>query len=187
MNILEYCERYKISIPKARRQLKDGVLRLDECFSETLLEIRYYLSKGQRLPAAHIAYLIDNPKQIADLGNHAAKAQEQIEDVGNARQEAAPADVAAYIADAAKGDKEAVSILIDWLQSVIPDEPVGHSYLAVRLLLGVPENIRKFDVPRIVYAFMHCRKVESFSPWWRLETVGSRNVTIYQKPKGFDL
>lgn len=182
MNIFEYCERYHISLVKARRQLKDGVLRLDETTSEAITEIRHVLSRGQPLTAAHLVELLDNPGSMLDLGRYASRAQAEINALGNVRAEIAPKLVAAYITDAAKNEPEAVEALLAWLRGVVPIKPIGHAYLAVRLLLGLAPNIRQYDVPRIPRALLNCRLHEGFAGWWRVEQVKSRNVTIYQRP-----
>jgi hypothetical protein len=65
---------------------------------------------------------------------------------------------------------------------VIPAKPVGHAYLAVRLLLGLAPNIRQYDVPRIPRALLNCRLHADLVGWFRVEKVKSRNVTIYQRP-----
>jgi hypothetical protein len=74
-----------------------------------------------------------------------------------------------------------VETIAYWLNSIIPAEPVGHAYLAVRLMLGVPENIRKYDFPRIQRVFMHCRKHQALAGYSFTVRESSRNVTYYQK------
>lgn len=189
MNIFEYCSRYGISLAKARRQLKDGVLRIDESVADEIAQIRFIMARGQPLTAAHLCYLVENPAGVLDLGSHAAKAQNALETLGNVRKEVAPAEVSACISEAARRNPDALAILIDWLKATIPAHPVGHSYLAVRLLLGVPENVRKFDVARIPRALFNCRNLDEFAGWHKPEKAASRNVTLYRKPtkKSFDL
>lgn len=191
MNIFEYSERYNISLAKARRQMKDGVLRIDETTSEGIIAIRHHLSRGHPLTAAQLVELVDNAGAVMDLGRYASLAEKQVAALGNVRSEAAPKLVAAYVTDAAKGDKEAVAALIAWLKDVIPAKPVEHNYLAVRLLLGLAPNIRRYDIPRVPRALHECRKSEDFAGWWQTVPKRSRNVTIYQRPKklvaGFDL
>lgn len=188
MNLFEFCERFHISHAKARKMDKAGVLRLDENAREETAEIRHVLSRGQPLTAAHLVDLVDNPGSLLDLGRYASRAQTEIDALGNVRGEIAPKLVAAYVTDAAKNEPEAVDALLAWLRDVIPAKPVGHSYLAVRLLLGLAPNIRQYDVPRLPRALLNCRLRDEFVGWWRVEKRGSRNVTIYQRPeKDFDL
>lgn len=182
MNIFEYAEKYQISLKKAREQLKDGILRLDESIAPQTVEIRDWLSRGQNLTSAQMCTLIESPGILLDLHRYAGKAQDQLDTLGDAKSEAAPKMVAAYITDAATGDEEAVRVLVDWIKQILPNKPVPHSYLAVRLLLGLAPNVRGFDVPRIPRALLNCRKREDFAGWWKVEFRKTRAFTIYQKP-----
>jgi hypothetical protein len=187
MNIFEYAEKYSISLKKARQQVKDGVLRLDETIDPQAVEIQDWLSQGQKLTAAQLCVLIESPGIILDLGRYAPRAEEQIAALGNAKGEAAPKMVAAYITDAAHNDAEAVRVLVDWIKQILPVKPVSHNYIAVRLLLGLAANVRQYDVPRIPRALLNCRKLEEFASWWSVENRKSRSVTIYQRPTKKDL
>lgn len=182
MNIFEYADKYEISLKKARRQLKDGVLRLDESIDPQTVEIRDWLSRGQNLTAAQLCTLIENPGVLLDLGRYMDKAQDQLDALGDAKGEVAPKMVAAYVTDAARGDEEAVNVLVGWAKQILPNKPVPHSYIAVRLLLGLAPNVRHFDIPRVPRALLNCRKREDFAPWWRVEKRKSRSVTLYQQP-----
>lgn len=182
MNIFEYAEKYSISLKKARQQVKDGVLRLDETMDPQAVAIHDWLSQGQILTAAQLCVLIESPSIILDLGRYASNAEEQIHALGNAKGEAAPKMVAAYITDAARNDAEAVSVLVDWIKQILPVKPVSHHYIAVRLLLGLAPNVRQYDVPRIPRALLNCRKREDFAGWWKVEFRKTRAFTIYQKP-----
>ena len=110
------------------------------------------------------------------------RADEQLSALGDARNEIAPKNIAACVTFAAKGEAESIDTLLSWLQQIIPAWPVGHSYIAVRLLLGIPANLRQFDIPRIPRALHECRRREEFAGWWRTERPKDRNVTIYQRP-----
>lgn len=182
MNLFEFTEKFKISLRKARAMEKAGVLRLDENINERATEIRALLIKGQPLTAALLCWLVENPAQVWELGRYASRAQDELDALGDARGQAAPKLVAAYVTDAAKGDPEAVGVLLDWLKRILPAQPVAHSFIAVRLLLGLAPSVRKFDVPRIPRALLNCRRHDAFAGWWRVEAHKSRNVTIYQRP-----
>lgn len=184
MNIFEFCEKFNLSLPKARKMLKAGVLRLDENTPETVTEIRFSLSRGQRLTSAQMAYLAESPDAIGDMGRYAAKAQTCLDEIRDASGRIVPAPemVSAYISDAARGDHEAVSVLVDYIHDILPNRPVPHSYIAVRLLLGLDIRVREYDVPRVPRALYHCRQHEEFVGWWHIGKVGNRSMTIYQRP-----
>lgn len=188
MNIYEFCEKYRISLRKARKMDKAGVLRLDAGESEHGAEIRLQLRKGQPLTVAQLIYIIEEPAIISELWPYDEKAKNQLAALGNVNDEAAPREVAAYITEAARGDEEAVGVVMDWAKEAIGPEPTNHHGLAVRLLMGIPANIRGYDVPSIRRALLNCRKSPDFKGWWRVEKRGSRRVTLYQRPEmTFDL
>lgn len=180
MNIFEFSERFHISLAKARKMNKAGVLRIDESTSEASVEIRVLLAKGQPLTAAMLVELIENPGSLLDLGRYASRAESEIAALG--KVEPAPKLVSAYVTDAAKNDPEAIDALLSWLHEILPTKPVGHSFIAVRLLLGLAPNIRQYDVPRIPRALLNCRLRPEFAGWFRVEKRKSRNVTVYQRP-----
>lgn len=188
MNLYEFCEKFKISLRKARKMDKAGVLRLDFGESENGAEIRLQLRKGQPLTVAHLLYIIEQPAIMSELWPYDEKVKSQLAALGNVDDEAAPREVAAYIGEAARGDDEAIGILVRWMKEKIPAEPVAHYWVATRLLMGLPANIRGYDVPRIRRALLNCRKSPDFRGWWRVEPIRSRQVTFYQRPeKLFDL
>jgi hypothetical protein len=188
MNIYEFCEKFRISLRKARKMDKAGVLRLDSGESEHGAEIRQQLRKGQPLTVAHFLYIIEEPTILSELCPYDEKAKNQLAALGDVNDEAAPREVAAYITDAARGDDEAIGILVGWLKGKIPAEAVTHHWVAIRLLMGLAANIRGYDVPRIQRALLNCRKSPDFTGWWRVETIRSRQVTFYQRSEiAFDL
>lgn len=177
--IYDFCEAFHISISKARKMEKAGWLRLADS-SNVTDPIRASLANGDRLTAAQLVELIEHPSGLLELGKYAGKAERELAALGN--PQAAPREVVANIMEAAKGEPEALLILVDWLKSIIGATPAGHAFIAVRLLLGIPEGIRKFEGPRIPRALLNARNHPDFAGWWHIEASGkNRNVTIYQK------
>lgn len=189
MNLLEFCEKYKISLAKGRKMFRDNRLRLDENTSENVLLMIAALRNGDNLSALQLCELAESASLVLELGRYAEKAQDQLDAIGQAKGEAAPLDIVAHIGEAARSDPAALETLVSWLQSVIPAKPVPHSYVAARLLLGLPANVRKFDANRISRALMKCRECASFEGWHYAKVINGRNVTFYQRPgkKPFDL
>jgi len=182
MNIHEFSERYKISMAKSRLILKENPHWFDGSASTKGIEIKAWLANGQPLTAMQLCELIENPGFMLELGKHAHKAQEALERLGNVQGEIAPKMVAACITDAASKDPDALRAIIDWLKSVIPSEPVGHAYLATRLLLGLAPNVRQFDAPRLQRVFLNCRLDPSFANWFFVKKNFSKSITFYKKP-----
>lgn len=182
MIFFEFCEKYHISPAKARRMFAEGLLEIDAPppLPPMVTAIYQTLARGQSLTAAHLVELIENPDMIPDLGYYADRAKAEIAALG--KIEPAPKAIVAYVTDAAKNEPEAVDVLLGWLREILPAAPVGHAFIAVRLLLGLAPNIRQYDVPRIPRALLNCRLREEFAGWWRVEKRGSRNVTIYCRP-----
>lgn len=183
MNIYEFCEKFRIPRQKARKMYEAGVLILDMGESPHGAIIRSRLGKAQSLTVPQFLAMIEDPSILAELGHYREKAERQLAALGNLADGASPREVAAYISDAARGDTEAIGILVAWLKQIIPAEPVTHHWVAVRLLLGVPANIRKFDLPRINDALAWCRKSQDFRGWWRIEKRRLKTFTLYQRPE----
>jgi hypothetical protein len=181
MNIFEISDKAKISVKKLRLLDKLGVLRHDASTTE-LDAIRATLKTGNRLNVGQLVQLIENPGGLLELGKYASKASAQLAELDNPKGQVAPREISAQILEAFEKQPDAVAALVGWCKSIIPAHPVGHAYIATRLLLGVPENVRHFDVPRLQRVMMNCRDHPEFAGWWKQEkSVSSRNRTIYQK------
>lgn len=177
--IHDFCEEFHISMGKARKMEKGGWLRLADS-NLTTDPIRASLANGDRLTALQLVELIEQPAGLLELGKYAAKAERELAALGN--PQAAPMEVVANVMEAAKGEPEALQILCGYLKSIIGAAPLTHSFIAVRLLLGVPASIRKSEAARIPRALLNVRKLPEFAGWWHTETDRkNRNVTIYQK------
>lgn len=185
MNVFEFHERYRISLTKARLIAKENPHWFDGTSNATDAA-RAAMAKGNPLPVSQLVQLIEEPSLLLELGKYAETAETQVAELGKPENQIAPKLAAAAVTDAARNDPEQVEILVDWLKQIIPVRPVGHAYLATRLLLGIPASIRKYQAPRIGRALLNCRNNPAFAGWWHIEKRASRPVTVYQK-KAFDL
>lgn len=146
-------------------------------------EIRFLLMRGQQLSAALLIDLLDTPAALYDLRKYEARAREQIAALGDVRASVAPIEVLASISDAAGADASAAQTLADWLTRILPNEPVSHYWVAVRLLLPLDPIQRGAVVKQISLALMNVRRVESFRPYWRsVAGKNSRTVINYSQP-----
>src|SRR4051812_16061776 len=115
----EFSEEFHISLAKVRKIKK----RYPQLFNETDSVcdiIRATVANGDRLTAMQLLELIENPSYLLELGKYAGQAQLALAALGDPKGQVAPNEVAANIMEAAKGEAEAVQILVDWLRSVIP-------------------------------------------------------------------
>jgi hypothetical protein len=183
----EFAAEFNITLGKARRMEKRGWLRIDSN-ATPIDEIRLALKKGARLTVAQLVELVENPGGLLELGNYMRQAQAQLDALGDPKREGEPAppEIAALLLDAYRNEPDAVAAVAAWVVSILPAGPVGHAFVASRLLLGVPENIRKFDVPRLQRVLMNCRHHPTLKPHWFTVREMSRNVTYYQK-QSFDI
>jgi hypothetical protein len=183
LTLVEFCERYRISLKKAKRMHKEGALRVADAPSDVGAKIFATLAARNPLSAYELCALVDDPGLILTLGRYADRASEQLETVGAAGSERAPKAIAALLTDAADGDVPSVEALGDWLRSILPVEPVPYAWIASRLLLAMPDNIRQFEGARIQRALNRVRKLESFAGWFAYELRAGRKVTLYARPK----
>lgn len=180
MNIFEISDKSGISVKRLRVLDKLGVLRHDA--STTILdEMRSTFREGNKLNVAHLVHLIENRAGLLELGKYADKARAHLDELGDVTSQVAPREVAAQILEAFEKQPDAVATMVEWCKSIIPARDVGHAYIGVRLLLGVPEASRKFEAPRLQRVMMNCRDHPAFAGWWRKEKAVSRNRTIYRK------
>lgn len=188
MTIFEFAEKYKISLSKVRRIAKDFP-RIFDASTSAAEPIAATLINGDPLPVRQLVQLIEAPALFLELGKYANAARIQVAALGKPEREPAPMDVAASVTDASKNDPEQVAILCDWLRTIIPAHPVGHAYIAARLLLGIHESLRKQQAPRIGRALLNCRNSPALAGWWTVKSGVSHNSTVYRKgtEKGFDL
>ncbi|MBX9897674.1 MAG: hypothetical protein K2Y17_07200 [Qipengyuania sp.] len=188
MNIYEFAQKYDISVKKVRKMHKAGVLLIDDTEHPLADEMRACLSKGQPLSTIHLLALIENPRLAWQLGRYAKKAQAQVDALGDPTTGAAPREIGAKIYSGICRDEDSIGSLIAWLKEIIPTKAVGHQYVAVRLALGIPIQIRAAGARCIPAVLLHSRKHPEFAAWWRIEKVGWRNRTFYCRPeKLFDL
>lgn len=177
---------FGISLKKLRRMERRGILNCD-AEDPVTASVLYTFRTGNRLTVSQALALLERPALLETLGNKADKARRQLSELGNVKP--APADVAANLAGAAAGDPDSVQSVLGWCKETIP--PVGevpHHYLAVRLLMAVPMNLRQYEEKRLPRVLLQCRRSEEFAGWWRTAAVRSRRVTLYSRPGGgFDL
>lgn len=183
MNIYEISEKHKISLAKLRAMDKDNLLRLDSVEDDRSASVRYYLSRNTNATVEQLLWLIESPAMIVDLGKFADRARSQLNALGDVRQTAAPRDVTAYIDDAARGDADAMAIVSRWLRDVLPIKPVNYAWVATRLLIGLPENLRAFNIKRIPMALLNIKATPEFAGYWEIVGDGKRNQTFYAKAK----
>lgn len=187
MNIHEIRDKSGVSLRALRKLEKLGVLKTESVDPMTE-KIIYMLSKSQRLPVDALVALVEAPDLMLELGRYAGEAEYQVSSLGKVERDKAPADVAAEIEMAAKGDDAACEKLAYWLQTVIPkDCAVGHHFVAVRLLLGAPPSLRSYYYSRLPRALLNVRRHPGFAGWSSYTATGKGKLSQYHAPKGFDL
>ncbi|MBX9660985.1 MAG: hypothetical protein K2X00_20705 [Nitrospiraceae bacterium] len=151
--------------------------------------IRACLSKNDgQLSVEQLLALKHNPKIIHDLGARKQLAREQVQLLGNIKTAAAPPWMSACIREAAGGDAKNIETLMAFIKSILPQGPVRHQWIGVRLLISRWPNLRKSDFSRLAMAMKHVRSHPDFQGWWSKTPVGSQNPAIYHRPKlEFDL
>jgi hypothetical protein len=185
MTLLEFCDKYRISHHKAKKMQRDGVLLLADNTILNLMRIREIFVQGNNLGAVELCLILEHPSLLTELGRYAGRAMDQLDDLGDAIAGQAPLEVSMSLMDAANGDDAAIRSLCDWIKSALPEDgsPVGYHWLAVRLMLPLPANIRHHENERIRRALLRCRKSGAIDGWFTYERKSGRNVTRYARPK----
>ena len=179
-----------VSIRTLKKLEKTGFLKASICENPVLSKIDSTLRKGNRISAIDLAYLVENPGLIFDLGRNFSKADEQLRELGDPLADVPNATIASTIDFAASGRPESVEKLLSWIKGVIPsDRVVPYTYVAVRAFLSDGPHIRKFMAGRLPKAILNVREHPDFAAWYTLRpTKYGRNATFYHVPKmRFDL
>lgn len=184
--IHEISREFGVSLKKLRKMERRGILNCD-AENPATAAILYTFRTGNRLTVSQALALLEAPALIETLGNKADKARRQLAELGNVQP--APADVAAELPGAAAGDLDSVRRVLEWCKGAIPPAgEVSHHYLAVRLLMAVPANLRQYEEKRLPRVLLNVRRQDDFAGWWRVAPKGSRGITLYARPgAGFDL
>src|SRR4051812_596693 len=97
MDLYEFCKEFGISVKKAKKMHKRGVLRLRGDVDDHTEEMKFYLSKGQHLPIKFLLLLSERPAMVWSLGRYTVKAERQLTELGDVKGEAAPREVGAQM------------------------------------------------------------------------------------------
>lgn len=180
MNIHELSRRTGVTLTKLRAIERLGALKVD-AENATAQQIQFTLSRNPVLTLASALALLDDPSLIYDLGHYEKRARAQIDQLGNVKP--APRDAGAAIEGAAHGDEGSCAILAKWLASALPTEPVPYLWIAVRLLVALPETLRASLAGKVNIALAHVRKRADFEPYWSSATRSGKVTILYHKPR----
>jgi len=192
MNIFELSNKTHISVKSLRKleKLKIDFGALDDEPDDFLhaAKIRFVLMRKGQLTVEQLLQLIVDPSLFDMLKKYEARARAQIAALGDYQATLAPREVTAVIDRAAGAEADAALILAQWFGDVLPAEPVGHHWVAVRLLLPLPVFQREKAMSLVSLALMHMRKLDAFRPYWEsIENKSGRKEIRYFQPKTLDL
>jgi hypothetical protein len=188
MNIFELADKSGVSLRTLRKIEKLLKGRPIAASDPVIDAIRVQSRKSRALSVSQYMALIDDPDLIDALGTRAENVQDALDAIGDAVGEAAPRDVTMHIQDAAKGNAEAAAILARWMRDALPVQGnVSHAYLALRLLYGVPENVRHYVLPLVPRAMQAAKRQDALAGHWRVVQNGSIRATEYFRPIFLDL
>jgi len=184
MNIHELHEKSGVSLRTLRKIEKLLKGRPIGASDPVVDAIKSQTNRTRPLSVAQYMALIDKPELIDALGNRAERIEQELETIGDAIGQAAPREVTLRLQDAAKLNPEAVAIIAQWMQSAIPEQGcVPYAYLALRLIYGVPENLRRNALPLVPRAIQAAKQHEALAGHWRF----AEKATIYFRPTILDL
>ena len=183
MNIHEIAKRSGVSLVNLRKLDRMGVLIVDQ-ESERAGALRFHMARNPQLTTGQLLELMDDSDLIDELGSYEPRAREQLAAIdwkGTALPWSAPKYVTAAIRDAGKGDENAARIIAGWLMEILPavGKPVGHHWVAVRLLHPLNAHLREQNSGLVSFALSHVRRLPEFAGYWKLEKIGKKNETRY--------
>lgn len=178
----------KVSLRTLRKLERLGFLKNAESENPLASKINYNLRKGNALSVVELAALLQDDELWFYLGDYVDRAKTQVAALGKVDPDKVPSGMASTIELAARDDPQGVAPLVDWMKATIPEAgDVSHHFLAVRLLLGVPETQRDMVAGWIPRAFLNCRKFEAFAGWWKVTGKPGARLTIYYQPHDLPL
>lgn len=192
MNIFEISAKSGIPL-KSLRKLERMNINFGKLDSEPDIffhaaKIRFTLMRKGQLTVEQLFQLLDDPAIYDELKKYQGAARTQVAALGDVKATPAPREVTAAIDAAAGGDVDAAHALAGWLMGILPASPVGHHWVACRILFPLNAFMREQMAPRISLALMHMRKVEEFAPYWAsIKAANGRNSIFYSQPKTLDL
>jgi hypothetical protein len=189
MNIYQLSVKSGIPVTKLRKLEKLKALVIDQ-ETEFLDKLIFHMRGNQTLSVSQLLTLIREPALLEELAaarpRYAKRAGEQIAALGDISQHEAPVSVIGAIVGASRGDDDESLVIVNWLQSILPAEPVPHAWIAVRLLKPVNEFTRGQLAPLISPAMLNVRKLPEFKGYWHSWKAGSRSVISYYRKSVVD-
>jgi hypothetical protein len=199
MDIHDINLEFRISLKKLRRMEKAGVLRIGKSqLPKHWQMVRSDIKKG-KMSARSIALAYRYPKELEKVTEITSRQRTTIKEhiLAAALPLAVPSPVESVpsinviICGAATDWGDYLERFIQILKTQIPEQDVGHHYVAVRILLmckneyglhGAYEDLRS--------ALLKAKDRPEMVGWWHREKIGegSEHRTIYHRPKSnFDL
>lgn len=181
MNLLKISQDIGVSVRQLKKVVKEfrrlGYMPAGDRVVE-VSKMKNYLSIGANLPVEQLLELLENPGLIKALGAKGDAAKAQLEVLGNPASEDRP-NLFDMILDISAGQKERVEDLAAWIKQTIPAKGCTFHYLAVRVALSIPEDVRGKYHGSIRYAFLQVRKLPSFEGWFTVDRDRKRPQTLY--------
>lgn len=199
MDIYDMKLEFHISLKKLRRMEKAGVLRVGKSkMPKHWQMVRSDIKKG-KMSARSIALAYRYPRELDKVMEMSSRQREVVRnhflkaDLPAVAPRAYDGDlmVGVITAGASGNEEPYLNKFICQMHEIIPERPVDHNYVAVRILLAAPNEV---DICNTSYflrrALLNAKDSPTMKGWWHREPTGSRKGyrTIYHRPSfDFDL
>lgn len=187
MNIYQIAEQTGVSLRILKKLEKLGYLNVSETENPTVEKIRQNLRRRNPLSAEQQLYLLKNPSAMEFLEDWDYVIEDYLNLLGNVIEERMPWRTAASIVSSGDNDKEATGRVAAWICDFIDQNSAfakgatcEHTYLAVRMLADIPDNLLHMSVTTIRQAMKNCRRTKIMKGYWHTDPVKKR--TIYHRP-----
>lgn len=168
MDIHEIALEFGVSLYKLRRMERAGVL-VTTPTNEATGKIRALLSKNQRLSALDLVGLLLEPAILDQLPpKYRTKAKAQLAALGDVPGGSMGPGAATWVVGAAILDPAALNEFVTQLKERIPPGGCDHSFLACRILWGVPGKRLKEINRYLRVALMNAKRHPGFAGWFEV-------------------
>lgn len=182
MNIYELSKKSRVPLKSLRKLDELRALKID-AENDKMSKLVFHMAKNQRYTLPMLLWFLDDPGLLEDIGIESRRYQQratvQLGELGDIAATSAPKHVTAEIREAGKGDDDAALVIANWLRLILPVEPVGHQWVAARLLAPLDEFLREQSAPMISLALLNVRRLPEFAGFWESEKIAKKNQIRY--------
>jgi hypothetical protein len=171
---------------------RDGVVKFGKSLMPSHWQKVFRDMRKGRMTALSIALAVKYPQRLNEFSiyssvtdNDQRTLRNSIESCDLRETFVASESLATPMCGSSINEVKYIKKIVCYLKSILPEYPVTHHYIAVRMLLSCPnENLMVQMAKDISRGFYHVRSYEGMTGWWHsVPDKKGKNATFYSRPK----